>query len=202
MKTLKQYNAATQSWDVVGPAGSTGVVDLTNASSDYALAVGETAVVTYASALSVPLHIATVEGLYDLTIAGDSSVTIGTLGDVLLSANNTDQTAGSIDVTFVTQTTGFTDSGVAISPTGYKDGASYTKFNLSYGLLVYHKSTISTYSNSKTLNGIDLEMRTASSMLGNTIFSRWNNTSTAWTSLGTITFPFAQSGKIIIKRIV
>lgn len=35
-------------------------------------------------------------------------------------------------------------------------------------------------------------------------FSRdsiWKDTSTPWTSLGTIVFPFAQSGRIIIRRI-
>lgn len=46
------------------------VVDLTSATTDYPLAIGETATITYTSATSVPLHVATVEGLYEIDIYG------------------------------------------------------------------------------------------------------------------------------------
>ena len=52
------------------------VVDLTNANSDYKLEIGETGIITYSSATSVPLHVATVQGLYELDMIGDQSVTI------------------------------------------------------------------------------------------------------------------------------
>jgi hypothetical protein len=61
---------------------------------------------------------------------------------------------------------------------------------------------ISTITKSK---GIDLSYVSQGSSTriekGNLTIS-WVNTSTLWASLGTITFPFAQSGKIIIRRIL
>ena len=43
--------------------------------------------------------------------------------------------------------------------------------------------------------------------LGNGVYhtlinkSYWNDTTTVWSSLGTVTFPYAQSGSITIKRV-
>ena len=44
------------------------VADLTNTTSDYLLQVGETAKVIYTNATTVPLHIASNSGIFELSI--------------------------------------------------------------------------------------------------------------------------------------
>ena len=64
-------------------------IDCTNHATDYPLRRGETAVVNYSAATSAPLHIATVEGLYEIEILGDKTVTVSNTDTLYLSPNNT-----------------------------------------------------------------------------------------------------------------
>ena len=208
-----------QVFEVPGPQGIAGangldgttyaLTDNTGASSDLLLNVGDTAYIDYSSATSVPLHIQTVEGIYELQIIGDATVAVGAAGYVSLKPNNDLITAvvngsgaaGDIDHSAVYNSYGTT--GVGSSSGGfYADGDSMTAFPLTYQLAVQIKATISTITKNKTMRAEVFGKRTSPLYSSEFYTNHWTNSTTAWTSLGTITFPFAQSGKIIIKRII
>lgn len=183
------------------PSSAAGIVDLTSATEDYALAVGETAYIDYNSATSVPLHIATVEGIYELQITGDQSVTIGTIAAVTLSPNNTTVTAGDIDYMEQYQPIASNSNGTA-GITSQQIGTTATTFVISNSLSVSVKLNISTKTTSKFISSSSFRRDSATQFYYSVYQNNWLDTTTAWSSLGTITFPFAQSGKIVIKRVV
>lgn len=167
------------------------LMDLTNAAEDYLLAVGETAFLDYINATSVPLHVATQEGEYEISICGDRTVDITNANLVLLAPNAVSSISNTIMRTFHR---GANTTGTAVTTTN-------TLLQLSSARCEYGKYNISTFTFSKL---IDYVVKWSSSI---EYYSErgtitWNDTTTSWTSLGTITFPFAQSGKIIIKRII
>lgn len=159
-----------------------GLVDLTSATEDYLLKVGETAVITYTDANSVPLHVATVEGLYEIKISTQNT-TISDNNGIYLKPNNIDITAYSAQFW-----------------SGGSWSGSTTNFQISGALNKLTKADINTNTGSKTLISSSV-YKTTSSVSSAYFNNLWDDTSTAWTSLGTITFPFAQSGKIVIRRI-
>lgn len=188
-------NSATDGdagWAAASDGTTKQIIDLTSATSDYLLGVGETAKITYTSATSVPLHIATQEGLYEFTISGNLSTTVANDNNISVLPNNTTYSAQ------------FTEVGYKIS-SGNNSAiildASTNQFNTAWSNAVSANLSISTKTTAKTLQGTVLNKRVNGTTEHFTISSFWNNTSTAWTSLGTITFPFAQSGIIVIKRI-
>jgi hypothetical protein len=85
---------------------------------------------------------------------------------------------------------------------GYADGQSLTTVQLGYSLAVKIKSEISTMTKSKSIKIDEFAVRSSSALYAEQYNVFWNDTTTAWTSLGTLTFPFAQNVTIIIKRIL
>lgn len=179
------------------------VIDLTNAGEDYLLRIGETARINYSASTNVLLHIATEEGQYELTIIGDQTGSIGTLGTGYLKPNNVVLSAGAVNFASVEQIMSYTNSAGASTPTGYKDGVSFTGFHMGlYSLMLHLEAKISTFTKTKSIHS-NFTRRDSSTQLDmETAFELWEDTTTPWTSLGTITFPFAQSGAIIVKRII
>lgn len=164
------------------------VVDLTSATTDYPLAIGDTATLTYTNATSVPLHVATVEGLYELYVIGAIKTT--TTSDLVsLQPNNTDTSAIK---SVVTVNNGSVYGSVE---------SNNARFHLAAGTIFLSRSSISTLTASKTVitDGAHRETGVA----GKTYMRRdfWDNTTTEWTSLGTIILSESQSGKIVIRRI-
>jgi hypothetical protein len=170
------------------------VRDNTGASVDYPLAVNETAKITYSATTSVPLHIATVSpGEYELIIMGNRSVSVLNNNGAFLSPNNT--TVSNITNTY------FIFNNCSTSATGSTTTA--TTFSIMAGRIDVAKLNISTYTVSKSMIGTLSGALTGTVSLNSYITNQlWYDTTTAWTSLGTITFPFAQSGTIIIRRIL
>lgn len=166
--------------------------DISSATTDYPLRRGETAVVNYSGATSVPLHIATQEGLYEFTISGNLSTTVANDNNISLLPNNTTYSAQFTEVGY--KISSGNNSAIVLDD-------STNQFNTAWSNVVSANLSISTKTTAKTLQGTVLNKRVNGTTEHFTISSFWNNTSTAWTSLGTITFPFAQSGRIIIKRI-
>lgn len=167
------------------------VVDLTTATADYPLAIGETATLAYTSATSVPLRVATEEGEYRLTLMGDSTVSPTSNNFVYLSANNSNQpivgTATQLGITTIAS------NNFATSTTAIQMGASVMR-------LADFK--FFTHTESKSFLGDSVYQYYGQGYnYKDTYAGIWNDTTTAWTSLGTITFPQAQSGKIVIRRI-
>lgn len=179
--------------------GGAAVTDITGRVTDYALAVGETAKITYTGATSVPLRVATAEGVYELRMVGDFTGTNYTPGSRLVP-NSGGLANGAIDY-FRINLNGVTTGGAAGSLNGSYDGDSYSSFVLPGVLLGATKAEISTYTKAKTFVLTGFGKDAATTYQGYVMFQTWADTATPWTSLGTLTFSTAQSGTAIIRRI-
>lgn len=168
------------------------IKNLDSVSSDYLLKVGETAKKTFASATSVPLHIKTVEGEYEIIITGVSTTNTNN-NDITLSPNNTSY-ANSFSLRNIWVSSGNGHGTEVVSGTN-------AVFRVGQGLGLRSTLKISTITLNKLLHGIMNTKFSDGTFYTGTQIVTWNDTTTIWSSLGTITFPFAQSGTIIIKRI-
>ena len=189
-----------------GAKGANGVgykfTDNSAATSDYLLVPGEVAYIDYASATSVPLNIETEEGFYELIVLGDQTVTNGTTADITLSPNNTSTASDAIYRSEVYTPVDPTAGRSAVTGTFVQQGTGLSTFYMGDGLLLRLDMAISTMTKSKTVKTDILRRHANGTVLRFVVMENWKNTSTAWVSLGTITFPFAQSGKIIVRRIL
>lgn len=173
--------------------GNIGVVDLTNATEDYPLQIGETVTITYTNVTSVPLYVATSEGLYQFSLISTDSTIMVSGGHVMLSPNNVSSSIPIQEQVFVANNSGA--------------GAAYTAsnilgFTLGSNSILYCKVDISTITTNKTVHGSASERFEIYNHHLGVYGSRWDNIITPWTSLGTVRFPSAQSGKIVIRRII
>jgi hypothetical protein len=175
--------------------------DISSRTSDYPLRAGEVVYLNYTNATSVPLHIATEEGEYEMSILGDSSVAYVNGNNLQLSPNNTATDTAPNNPTYPT-VKNLLNYGNGATPGSAFTTTDTTHFVLNFALSVQTKSRISTAIKSKSLLSEGFCATGATTYQSQSINSLWINTITPWTSLGTITFPFAQSGKIIIKRII
>jgi hypothetical protein len=163
--------------------------------SDYPLARGEE--VFYAwdttASLSRPLYIATSDGIYQMIIVAPYQT--GSDIDTYLNPNNT------------TYSSAFTRANI-----GYQDGnsgisvatATISNFHLHQitagGIGVYY---LSTYTTSKFCLYIIGGTRYSGGGHIEYVRVRWNNTTTAWTSLGTLTTSAANGTVyILIRRLI
>lgn len=73
---------------------------------------------------------------------------------------------------------------------------------LGSGLLIKGKLNICTATKGKTLTTKTVTNTAANTPEINDTTFTWHDTTTPWTSLGTLIFPFAQSGKVAVKRIL
>ena len=167
-------------------------IDVTNFTTDYPLRRGETAVVNYSAATNVPLRIKTVEGEYEITITGVSTTNTNN-NDITLSPNNTSY-ANSFSLRNIWVSSGNGHGTEVVSGTN-------AVFRVGQGLGLRSTLKISTITLNKLLHGIMNTKFSDGTFYTGTQIVTWNDVTTAWSSLGTITFPFSQSGTIIIKRI-
>jgi len=173
-------------------------VDLTNATSDYMLQVGEEAYISFSDATSVSLKIATqnmtLYNLYIYLTSPSFAQGNGVEASSFLLPNNT------------SYTNAFYRVGAAwdSNNSNYVYSANISAFELIGNLfpgncfaIIYneinHKSTtaISVHAGMNTYNYVRWQQ----------INSVWNDYTTSWTSLGTITFPKSSSGFILVRRL-
>jgi hypothetical protein len=171
--------------------------DLTNATSDYEVRVGEEAIINFTNATSVPLRIATQSGtlyhLYIYTTLPTFAQGNGVSGSTFLYPNNT------------TYTNAFYRAGARWNnqPSAGSFGGTLSAFELVHSfpsnsfVIIYneigHKSTISIalHGGLDTNNYARLHFTSCI----------WYNFTTDWTSLGTIVFPRVCSGYILVRRL-
>ena len=164
----------------------------TSASPDHAMAIGETAYVTFSSATSVPLNIACGNGqLYEVTIIGDRSVAVSNNNTVTLSPNNTTYSSAILENRFYMSNGG---------TTGTSDNTMST-FQISEARATLSEIKISTFTVNKTVS-VKYSMEQTSTKYVAIATYIWNDTTTVWSSLGTVSLPYAQNGTIVIKRIL
>jgi hypothetical protein len=206
---LKVYDGSK--WQLMTPLNSSGIldlsnsyikssvytfrrVDLTNASSDYNLQIGEEVIINFSNTKSVPLYIATQNGSYyemDVLMSNTEGTSGGSGNPIYLNANNTTY-SNAFKYVEVFRNTG--DSGVGSST------ATYNSFRIGYAV-----STIRVYISNYTANKNTKSFYSQTGLSGSPSVDinvcYWDDTSTAWTSLGTISFPQSSSGYILIRRL-
>lgn len=159
------------------------LVSLTGAAADYPLDVGDTAVLSFSAATSVPLRVATVPGIYKLYLFGDTAS----------AATNTNANAQL-------QMNGTTYTGEVYYYIG--GSSSYNTILLPVGRLNTVELVICTITAQKGAKYLGSYRDTGNNIVDYNGSFDWRNASTAWTSLGTLTLPFAQTGTILVQRLV
>jgi len=190
--TLLPLNANAQFPASVFPAGIgngyANPINLTSATADYLLQVGEVAYISFNSATIVPLHIATSNGTY-YECRLISSNTSGSNSAIYLNPNNTTYSNAFLTATWTVFMSG--------------SGASSTTLNSFHiGEVIPHTTVfISNFTTVKSIMAINLYTGISWAPGVVVALNLWNDTTTPWTSLGTITFPQATTGYVLIRRL-
>ena len=176
------------------------LINNTGAGSDISLAIGRTAYVDVSAATSAQLSIATGDNqAYAIEIIMQGNT--GSVGNVILDPNNT------------TYSNFFVGNGIAASGGSTGAFSVYTSgFLLAYAQDVRHAyARVSTKTISKSVLSHAEGINTTPTTYTTELSSHWQasassaggagDTTTAWTSLGTVTFPVAATGRILITRI-
>jgi len=169
-------------------------INLTSATADYMLQPGEVAYISFTSATSVPLNIATTNGTYyEMDLVSSNSVGTSSWGggDIFLNPNNT------------TYSNAFNYNELAYITGGSSavgGSSTFSAFRIGWGFSDV-ECTIGNFTTYKTVKGIDTDTGTVNSPLMHVYGTQWNDTTTSWTSLGTITFPQQTSGYVLVRRL-
>jgi hypothetical protein len=175
--------------------------DISSRTSDYPLRPGEVVYLNYSAVTTLPLCVATEEGEYEVIIKGDTSISPTNNNGVAILPNNATQ-AGALDFSCIYVIYGKDDASASVTPLSWKNGATYNAFGVGSGTIIHSSCKVSTTTVCKNVRSSNSAIYTTSQRYQEDSQIYWSDTTTPWTSLGTITFPFAQSGKIIIKRII
>jgi hypothetical protein len=167
-------------------------VDLTNATSDYPLAVGEEAIINFTNATSVPLHIkvTNLSAVYYILFSAFNNLNLPTAYTTLYP-NNTSYSSSFSGVALYWNSSG--DGGFVYYSTSL-DGFRLYNQTPSMSLIINLRQLIvfgySVFNNGTNNIGIGL------------LSGFWHSNLISWTSLGTLILPFTLSGQILIRRLV
>jgi hypothetical protein len=178
---------------ILSSSSSGNRVDLTNVITDFNLQVGQEAYIAFNNATSVPLHIATSSGSYyemHLIPTNSWGMSGATSNLIYLNPNNTTYSNVFVDATLYRN--------ASTSSSGYSTISAF-RIGYAFSSIVAYIINLTQYKNIKgfyDIYGTSVDGPTA------IIFSDdWHDTTTAWTSLGTITFPQSSSGYILVRRL-
>lgn len=167
-----------------------GPIDLTGATEDYLLKPGEIAFLDY-SGISNPLRVTLEDGSYELELLGDKGASLGSTGPYYIQPNGSNQS----NIIGSGHQVGVTSASNNVFP------ASTVRFELGSDILITGKYSIYPALEQKTLVGVGTYKYTNSQFYRDFYTYMWND-STSWTSLGNLVFPYSQSGRAIIRRIL
>lgn len=164
-------------------------INNSGAASDLALGIGQSAYVDFTSATSIPLHIATGDNqLYEIEF---ESAVVGAANVLALSPNNTTY-AGALSLL-----------GGDVSSAGSAGGGSATSgaFQMTWAGTPYSvTATVSTKTTLKRMTGLSRDYNGTTGYI--LMFEMaWNDTTTAWTSLGSLTCTSPITGRVYIRRL-
>jgi hypothetical protein len=169
-------------------------IDLTNANSDYFLQVGEEVYISFSNASSVPLHIATQSGTYyefRLITTNTGGTSGGASAGIFLLPNNTSYNNAFKRASIYRDGSGL--NSYYETGSGFLCGADYTHSVVYIVNSTQYKNTIGYFDVYGISNSYPALYLTSCD---------WQDTSTAWTSLGTVSFPQSTSGYILVRRLV
>jgi len=185
----------------VGQAMCTAIISEQNTpvawdgTNDRVLDVGQFTQDSFTSATSMPLHIACGDGqIYEMEIVG-SYTAVAAAASSYLQPNN----AVPATNLFIYRE----DFGVHLTPTsdaasGFASGGLY--LNGSYSSILEAFAKIYTSTQNKKSIAIGGASTNTASYVG-TIVTEWQDTTTVWSSLGTVIMPNAWTGQIVCRRV-
>ena len=168
------------------------VVNLTGATTDYELQVGQIAYISFTDATQVPLHIATPNNsYYELHVipSNTGGTSGGTDGNVFLYPNNTTYSGAFYTARLTRDGSGFAHD--CPQSSAFIIGRAFSAITAWITNRTQYKNVralIDYYGISNSYPGL------------RAMSSDWCDTTTEWTSLGTIVFPQSTSGEILVFR--
>jgi len=168
-------------------------VDLTNATEDYLLKVGEEAYISFSGITTLPLKIATENDSYyeSYLIPSNAGTLSGHSTRVKLLPNNTEY-EGQINFTYIFRNRDVFSSTYETSPHFYI-GAGYANISMWIINRKQYKNVRSIADSYGAITNYPVIVE---------ISNDWRNTTNEWISLGTIVFPMTTSGEIIVRRLM
>ena len=168
------------------------VIDLSNAQQDYELQLHEVAYISFSDVTQVPLHIATPnDSYYELHVipSNTGGTSGGTDGNVFLYPNNTTYSNAFYTARLTRDGAGFAhdcpQSSAFIIGRAFSAVTAWITNRTQYKNV---RALIDYYGISNSYPGL------------RAMSSDWRDTTTTWTSLGTIVFPQSTSGEILVFR--
>jgi len=168
------------------------VVNLTGATADYELQVGQIAYISFTNVTNVPLHIATPNNsYYELHVipSNTGGTSGGTDNNVYLYPNNTTYSGAFYSAEFWRDTSAMSSS--------YPQNSAFV-IGRAFSAITAWITNRTQYKNVRALLDYYGISNTWPAMRA--ISSDWRDTTTEWTSLGTIVFPQSTSGEILVFR--
>jgi len=161
---------------------------------DLVLGIGQSAKITATAATSMPLHIACGDGqIYEIDIAGSYTAAAAAANPILQPNNAVPSTNSFLCIGEYTTGTSVIGIATTIAEGGFRlnsIGSSVQAGNY----------TVSTSTLNKKMIGVGNGNTTASSGSHSMTVS-WTDTTTPYTSLGTIIMPNAWTGTIVVRRV-
>jgi len=162
--------------------------------ADLVLGIGQSANITATAATSIPLHIACGDGqVYEIDIDGSFILAAASTASYLAPNNTTYANAFAHLYT----TSNYTAATVTLG------GVTETFFSLDTGLgtsIQNGSCIIFTSTANKKGHGFS-KGGTTTDECGSQFAVRWNDTTTVWSSLGTVIMPNAWTGTVVVRRI-
>lgn len=164
-----------------------GLINLAGQPSDVLMQIGQTGYIDFSGALSVQLHVATNDGQeYEIKVNPNYAAGSATTGMSQLLMNNTTYGTSWQSTGIYNGTANSTAQGVPI---------------LTWQQTVWNVlAKVCTRTAGKSVNAIGMAA-TNTGTYSNQVENVMTDTTTPWTSLGTVTFPVAHSGRILVTRI-
>jgi len=161
--------------------------------NDRVLGVGQITQDSFTSATSMPLHIACGDGqAYEIDMAGNFTPAAGAGINCTLNPNNTTYASAF--------TTGFIYATLGSAPASVISTTSAMVLDGSNGSVYSLLATVFTSTATKQAS-----IRSRSAITGSNYIldteTHWDDTTTVWSSLGTIIMPNAWTGSVVVKRI-
>jgi hypothetical protein len=163
--------------------------------ADLSLGIGQSAKITASAATSIPLHIACGDGqIYEIDAVGTYTL-VADISVSILQPNNTTPTTNSF---IVRQSSAINSGAGSYNAGGVADGgfrlaavgASIEVCKATFFTSTLNKKSILNSGNSSSVNGCK-----------SGISGTWQDTTTVWSSLGTVILPNAWTGTITVRRV-